>query len=106
MSRGEFQPHVLKSASGARLNIGDKVVDFRGDECVIVGWTAPRTPESTGRVMLSYGGGPGHDYYPGVINAHLERAIIPEPTPFSHYMVRKPGTFASAAEEADFLTRR
>lgn len=63
---------LVDKATGAELKVGDKVVDFRGDEHVLHGIHPPGTPDGgrgNGKIRLGYGVGLGGFVYPSVINA-------------------------------------
>ena len=64
---------LVDEATGARINVGDVVPDFRGDPHTVLGWIAPHHAGSTGRVIVadeaaSFG---ERTFYPGVINARI-----------------------------------
>jgi hypothetical protein len=62
------QKQLVYIATGQPVKLKDRTQDFRGDACTVVGWSAPRRSDSTGRVALNYGNG-WQEYFPSVINA-------------------------------------
>src|SRR5947199_140546 len=60
-------------ATGKRLKRGDLVKTFRGETATVLGWTEPRTPESTDRVTLRFGDDEPQQFYPAVIDAEWRR---------------------------------
>ena len=53
---------VLVNNIGGRVCIGDRLQDFRGDECIVTGLgNPPHKSGSTGRIELD-----GREYYPSV----------------------------------------
>ena len=43
---------LINTLTGEKVIIGEVVKDFRGDEAVIVGFTPPHKPSSSGRVHV------------------------------------------------------
>lgn len=54
---------LVHEATGAPVMVGEKLTDFRGDPGTITSGTAPRSPASSGRVMVD-----GMSLYPSVFN--------------------------------------
>lgn len=57
---------LVRQCSGEQVNVGDRVVDFRGTTAVVTGWSEPHKPESTGRVHITEGENSTGSYYPEV----------------------------------------
>lgn len=56
----------LVDKNGKEIKVGDKLVDFRGEEATVTGWLEPRHAGSTGRVSVKDDKGFTMDYFPGV----------------------------------------
>lgn len=57
---------------GKELKVGAIVTDFRGEEMVVAGFSAPKTAASTGRIDLnSRDGAYLGQFYPSVVNAYI-----------------------------------
>lgn len=67
-----MQKQLVYIESGLPVKNGDTVTTFRGESAKVVGWAAPRTEASTGRVALVIEGSTGwQEYYPSIINAEF-----------------------------------
>ena len=58
---------------GAKVAIGDRVIDFRGDEWHVTGWEEPQHAGSTGRVYVRGQAGPDgieshREFFPSVFD--------------------------------------
>lgn len=62
----------LVDKDGRTVNVGDHVVDFRGESARVTGWDSPRHPGSTGRVAVRVGGGGEREYFPSVYGLRIE----------------------------------
>ena len=72
----DAQHKLVDEKTGAVIEKGAIVTDFRGDTFILDDWTAPRHEGSTGRVYVRPAEDPkaiAREYYPGVIGA----AIVP-----------------------------
>jgi hypothetical protein len=62
---------LVNSITKEEIKVGQEVLDFRGEKCIVRGWY-PKEPPSTGRVELYY---PefniANAYYPSVIDAEI-----------------------------------
>lgn len=58
---------------GKELKTGDVVTDFRGNEMVVAGFSAPRHPGSSGRIDLKAMDGVYlGQFYPSVVDAFID----------------------------------
>ena len=67
---------LVHDATGYPVEIDEKVYDFRGEPAYINGGTAPRTPESTGRVHVYIHDEEGTyfpEFFPGVYGLKWRR---------------------------------
>ena len=60
--------HLVFKRTGAPIQKGEVLEDFRGDIARILSGTPPHKPSSTGKVSTSAG-----EYYPGVFNCEWKR---------------------------------
>ena len=56
---------LIHKSTGKVVREGDKVTDFRGESGIVLGWTKPHSPQSTGRIIV-YVQGTEHYCYPEV----------------------------------------
>lgn len=63
----------LVNASGATINVGDKVTSFRGEVATVQGWfKAPDGSASTGRIHVIFDGDDGErSFYPSVFECKV-----------------------------------
>ena len=58
---------LVHKATGVEVQAGDTVIDFRNDAATVVGWSAPKSARSTGRILVSSdGSNNAAEYYPNV----------------------------------------
>lgn len=58
---------LVNAKTGAEVNRGDKVINFRDEPAILKGWVKPKHSGSTGRVVVSHHGDEmHHEYYPSV----------------------------------------
>jgi len=53
---------LIHKQTGKIVREGDTVTDFRGEEGIVLGWTKPHSPASTGRVTVDVLGNEHHCY--------------------------------------------
>lgn len=57
---------------GHEIQVGDEVIDFRGNKLIVCSWKEGQTPESTGRVYVKEANSDWEQgYFPSVIDAHI-----------------------------------
>jgi hypothetical protein len=44
---------LIHKATGAEVEVGDIVTDFRNDTATVVGWEIPKSPASSGRIRVA-----------------------------------------------------
>ena len=59
---------LVYSCNKQPVVIGDLVKTFRGEPAIILGFTKPHKPSSTGRVYVEFIGGGTGEYFPSVID--------------------------------------
>ena len=65
---------LVYSCNKQPVIIGDLVKTFRGEPAIILGFTKPHKPSSTGRVFVEFIGGGTGEYFPSVIDTEwIER---------------------------------
>lgn len=74
---------LIHKQTGQVVREGDTVTDFRGERGIVIGWTKPKSPASTGRITVD-AQGIEHHCYPEVyfcewINRE-DRLEEPQPT--------------------------
>lgn len=62
----------LVDKDGRTVNVGDDVVDFRGNMARVTGWDSPRHAGSTGRVCVREDDGGEREYFPSVYGLRIE----------------------------------
>ena len=63
---------VLKNSEDKVINVGDEVIDFRGEKAIVKGWIAPYKVNSTGRVIVKTKEFNEMEYFPSVYGLHIE----------------------------------
>ena len=62
----------LVDKSGKEVNVGDKVISFRGEIATVQGWSRPaNNPRSTGRIHVQWHDGLTASYYPSVFDCTI-----------------------------------
>lgn len=61
---------LVDDATDQEIEVGTIVKTFRGEECKLLGFTAPRHDGSTGRVLVEIGRN-RMEYYPSVIGCKI-----------------------------------
>jgi hypothetical protein len=64
---------LFDQKTNEEINTGDKVVTFRDEPCVVVGFFYPHKPNASGKVYVQFDTGEEGTYYAGVINAEYRR---------------------------------
>lgn len=79
-ARDAKEDRRLVNAEGKIVEAGDEVTDFRGEKAIVVGWELPKSPASTGRVVVKRGGENGYTqgYYPSVFGLKWVEKSEPE----------------------------
>ena len=73
-AKPEVAKHILvDKKTGERIALGAQVTTFDGAVGTVIGWQAPHSPASTGRVFLEMPGGFKPAYYPSVIGAEIRK---------------------------------
>lgn len=64
---------LVNEETGAEIQIGDKVVCFRGEEYILQSFREPHKPSSTGRVYVKPANGEGmsREFFPSVVGAKI-----------------------------------
>lgn len=60
---------LIYANSNREVAIGDRVLTFRGEECIVQGYAKPHKPSSTGFVYVVNKQGKVDQFYPSVIGA-------------------------------------
>jgi len=64
---------LIHKQTGQEVREGDTVIDFRGETGIVLGWTKPHSPASTGRITV-LSGEDEHTCYPSVYDCEwIER---------------------------------
>lgn len=67
---------ILVNKTGAKAKRGDKLVDFRGNTCILTSWEPPQRSASTGRVYVKPVGGMFETgYSPSVFNMAFVESV-------------------------------
>jgi hypothetical protein len=61
---------LISNGTGNAVNVGDRIMTFRGETGTLMGFQAPLTPQSTGRVTVSLDGFE-QNFYPSVIDCKI-----------------------------------
>ena len=65
---------LVNAKTGVEVSVGDEVVTFRGDKCVLSGGRPPAHSASTGRVYVKANpDGYAAEYFPSVVGAKWVR---------------------------------
>ena len=84
---------LIHKQTGKVVREGDKVTDYRGEEGIVLGWTKPQSPASTGRITVDVQGIERH-CYPSVYSCEWinreDRLEEPQPTPVGGFADFKP----------------
>ena len=64
---------LINEETGKEIQIGELVTCFRGNEYILVSFTEPHKPSSTGRVYVApaHGEGMRREYFPSVVGAKI-----------------------------------
>lgn len=63
---------LIKSNTGATVNVGDRVTSFRGDAATVLEWIDPKHRGSTGRIVVQmHDNNNRESYYPSVFDCEI-----------------------------------
>lgn len=57
---------LIHKINNQEVREGDKVTDFQGETGIVLGWTKPDSPATTGRITVEQLSGEEHHCYPAV----------------------------------------
>jgi hypothetical protein len=85
---------LIHKQTGKVVREGDKVTDFRGEKGIVLGWTKPQSPASSGRITVTNKFLDEHHCYPEVYFCEWidreDRLEEPQPTPVGGFKDFKP----------------
>jgi hypothetical protein len=62
---------LVKEIDGQMVNVGDKLLTFRGELVEVLGFEVPRHDGSTGRVNVRFGSDSYRSFFPSVIGCEI-----------------------------------
>lgn len=62
---------LVKSSDGSIVNIGDRLLTFRGEMVEVTDFREPRHTGSSGRVYVKFANGQDREFFPNVIDCEI-----------------------------------